>query len=206
MARRRFTRSDNVRRLVAHEAARMMSEQGIDDFFLAKRKAADRLGVTDQSKLPRNAEIEAALVENQRLFDADRHRNRLNDYRKAAREALHQFAEFAPRAAGAVLSGAVAEGTDLELHFFTDTPERVSIRFMDSGIPFRLVDRRIRTSANDYRRYPGYRFFAGEVPVLVLVFPCDGIRQSPVSPVDGRPMRRADLGEIETLIESGFSE
>jgi hypothetical protein len=33
------------------------------------------------------------------------------------------------------------------------------------------------------------------------VFPLDGIRQAPVSPVDGRPMRRADAAELETLLE-----
>jgi len=33
------------------------------------------------------------------------------------------------------------------------------------------------------------------------VFPADGIRQGAVSPVDGKPMRRANLGEVEALIE-----
>lgn len=191
-----------MRRLVAHEAARMMSEQGIDDFYLAKRKAADRLGVTEQSGLPRNAEIEAALVENQRIFNAGRHAGRLSAYREAARDALASFAEFQPRATGAVLSGALAEGADLELHFFSDTPENVSLRFIEAGIPYRLVDRRLRISGNGYQRYPGYRFLAGDVPVLVLVFPSDGIRQAPLSPVDGRPMRRADLAELQGMLST----
>jgi hypothetical protein len=34
------------------------------------------------------------------------------------------------------------------------------------------------------------------------VFPLDGIRQAPVSPVDGRPMRRADTAEIEALLSA----
>ena len=37
-------RADNMRRLVANEAARIMAEQGIEDFLAAKRKAAERLG------------------------------------------------------------------------------------------------------------------------------------------------------------------
>jgi hypothetical protein len=32
------------------------------------------------------------------------------------------------------------------------------------------------------------------------VFPIDGIRQSPYSPVDGRPMKRADVKEVSDLI------
>jgi hypothetical protein len=30
----------------------------------------------------------------------------------------------------------------------------------------------------------------------------DGIRQAPVSPVDGKPMRRADVDELEELLKS----
>ena len=178
----------------------MMSEQGIDDYLLAKRKAAERLGVTDQASLPRNAEIEAALVENQRIFSAEKHADRLRDYRNTARDFLQRFSEFDPRLVGPALSGAVAEGGDLELHFFTDTPERVSLQFMDAGIPYRLVDRRIRMPGNGHVRFPGYRFLAGDVPVLVLVFPRDGIRQAPLSPVDSKPMRRADLAELNRLL------
>ena len=36
-----------------------------------------------------------------------------------------------------------------------------------------------------------------------MVFPGDGIRQAPVSPVDGRPMRRADLAQVEELLGQG---
>ena len=33
--------------------------------------------------------------------------------------------------------------------------------------------------------------------VEATVFPLDGIRQAPVSPVDGKPMRRADAAELD---------
>jgi hypothetical protein len=38
--------------------------------------------------------------------------------------------------------------------------------------------------------------------IEATVFPTDGIRQSPVSPVDGRPMRRADVADLEALLAS----
>jgi hypothetical protein len=37
-------------------------------------------------------------------------------------------------------------------------------------------------------------------PVELVVFNIDGIRQAPISPVDGKPMRRADLREVEGLL------
>lgn len=177
-----------------------MSEQGLDDYYLAKRKAAERLGLSDQASLPRNAEIEAALVERQRLFDAQTHDKRIRQYREAAHNALLFFSAFSPRVAGTVLSGAVAIGSDLEIHLFAETVELVTMKLAENDVPYRLVDRRMRQSGNEYVRYPACRFIADDVPVLTILFPVDGVRQAPMCPVAGRPMRRADIRELETLI------
>ena len=201
MAWRNSNRSDNVRRLVAYEAAKIMSEHGLDDYYLAKRKAAERLGVSDQASLPRNAEIEAALVEHQRLFDVDKHSDRMQQYLHAARNALIFFSEFSPRVSGAVLSGTVAIGADLEIHLFVDTIELVTLTLTEKKVPYRLVDRRVRTSGNGHVRFPACRFIADDVPVLAILFPVNGMRQAPLCPVNGRPMRRADMRELESLIQ-----
>ena len=58
MGRGRSPRADNLRLAIAQEAARLMIEHGHEDYGAAKRKAAERLGVTDQAVLPKNAEIE----------------------------------------------------------------------------------------------------------------------------------------------------
>ena len=42
---------------IAMEAARHMSESGISDYQLAKRKACQQLGVLDSRNLPSNQEI-----------------------------------------------------------------------------------------------------------------------------------------------------
>ena len=68
MPRRKSFRNDNLRRAVAQEAARVMAEHGIQDFRAAKRKAAERFGVTEEGALPSNAEVEESLVAYQRLF------------------------------------------------------------------------------------------------------------------------------------------
>jgi hypothetical protein len=50
--------------------------------------------------------------------------------------------------------------------------------------------------------FPALRFEANGRTVDATVFPVDGIRQSPYSPVDGRPMRRADAREVAELVAS----
>ena len=60
MARRNRDRGENLRLQIAQEAARIIAEQGIEDYLQAKRKAAERFGACDKAVLPKNAEIEAA--------------------------------------------------------------------------------------------------------------------------------------------------
>ena len=45
------------------------------------------------------------------------------------------------------------------------------------------------------------RFEIDDQPIEATVFPTDGIRQAPVSPVDGKPMRRANAIEARSAAE-----
>jgi len=179
-----------------------MAQHGIHDFLTAKRKAAERLGVTDTSALPGNVEIEQALVDYQRLFDADAHEQSLQSQRRAALRAMHWLSDFSPRLVGPVLSGSATEHADIQLHVFADCPENIALQLLDRGIAHEVTERRIRLDAERIKAYPGLRFAVGNRRIDATVFPRDGIRQAPVSPVDGRPMRRADAAELAALLES----
>lgn len=200
MTRRPNPRADLLRQAVAEEAARIMREQGVDDFLLAKRKAAERLGVTDASILPRNTEIEAALVAHQRLFAADRHEADLAAMRRSALEAMRLMSDFQPRLVGPVLTGTASAHSEINLHLFTESPEAVSIRLEERGVPHEVLERRLRYERDRVVTYPALRFVAGRQTVDAVVFPLDGIRQAPPSPVDGKPMRRASAAEVEALL------
>jgi hypothetical protein len=200
--KRHPTRGDNVRRALAQEAARIMAEHGIRDFGLAKRKAAERLGVVDGSALlPKNTEIESALAEYQRLFGGDSHLTALDAQRRAALSAMRYLREFTPRLVGAVLSGTASEHSEVQLHLFADCAESVTLKLLDEGIPHEVTEKRVKFNAEHIRAFPGVRFEMEEQPIEATVFPTDGIRQAPVSPVDGRPMRRASTFEVEALLE-----
>lgn len=200
MSRRPNPRADMLRAAVAEEAARIMREQGVDDFLLAKRKASERLGVTDSAVLPRNSEIEAAMMAHQRLFAADRHLEELAALRRSALQAMRLLAEFQPRVVGPVLTGTASAHSEINLHLFSETAETVTLRLTERGIPHEVVERRVRFERDRTPAYPCVRFVAGNQTVDAVVFPLDGIRQSPTSPVDGRPMRRATAAELEALL------
>ena len=189
------------RRRIAVEAARLMSEQGVRDFHIAKLKAAERLGIGADSALPKNSEIEEALREHQRLFDADDQPQRLRRYREAAREALQFFAAFEGRLVGSVLDGSADRHSSVCLHLFADEPEAV-IRFLDENrIPYEEHDRALRLSRDaEPIDYPVFEFSAGGVPFDVTVLPLAQLRQAPLDRSGDKPMRRASLGALDALL------
>lgn len=193
-------RTEYLRRALAQEAARVMAEHGVRDFLTAKRKAAARLGVIDGSVLPGNTEIESALREYQRLFGGAAHVQSLLSQRQVALDVMQRLERFSPRLVGRVLQGTATVHDEVVLHVFADRLESVTFQLIDQGIPFEVSERRTRLDPERTVNQPALRLELDEQPVELVVFGLDGIRQAPISPVDGKPMRRADLGEVLELL------
>lgn len=189
-----------LRALLTQECARIMAEEGVKDFMLAKRKATARLGLTTRTLLPSNTEIEQALLAYQRLFKSAEQARHLRTLRQAAVEAMRFLARFRPRLVGPVLTGAAGNQMDINLHLFTDTAEDVVLFLLHHNIPFNTSERRLRLGSGDYACFPAFSFGAGEVNIEMIVFTRDAEREAPRSPVDGRPMRRATLAEVQALL------
>ncbi|MGH8124227.1 MAG: hypothetical protein ACREPK_00040 [Rhodanobacteraceae bacterium] len=196
-------RSHQLRRRIALEAARLISEHGIRDFRMAKRKAAQRIGVDDEGFLPRNREIEEALREHQRLFRADEQPRALRKRREAARDAMRFLERFEPRLVGAVLEGTADTHSPVRLHVFDDVPEDVVGFLREHGIAFDMRARTLRLDRQRSAEFPMLLFHAGNVAVDVTVFPRDALRQAPIDPIDERPQQRASLAALEELLAEG---
>lgn len=200
MASRGNGKDKQMRQRIALEAGRIMAESGTQDFSGAKRKAALRLGAPETRNLPSNSEIEQALMEYQRLFRADSQPQRLRELRETALQAMQLLERFAPLLVGPVLQGTADAHTGVTLHVFTDTPEDINLFLMEHAIPAQVGERRLRMGMESFVHYPAYHFMAGDVPVELVVFPLVGQRQAPLSPVDGRPMKRAKPAAVRDLL------
>ena len=200
MRRTMKLKPDHRRAAIANEAARLIQEHGISDFRGAKEKAIERLGLKAGGPLPSNGEIEAALAERNRIFRADSHLSHLRQARVAALEIMRPLEAYHPRLVGSVLSGHATEYSTIDLHLFSDAAEAVGLSLDAMGINHRTVQHRHRLRRDHVERFPGYRFHAAEFEFSATVFPERRRRQAPLSPVDGRPMRRAGLREIEQLV------
>ena len=193
-------RTRERRQRLAHEAARLMAEGGIRDFQLAKRKAAQRLGIHDDASLPRNREIEEALREYQRLFLGDRQVAEVRRRREAALRALEFFAAFEPRLVGPVLDGTADAHSPVALHLHSDDPDAVPRWLDEHGIPAQSRSRRLRLDRQREGDFPAWLFSAEDLAFDATVLPLDVVRQAPLSGIDEKPMRRASAAQLRTLL------
>mgnify|MGYP001821521786 FL=1 len=187
--------------MVAQETARIIVNQGIRDFGLAKKKAAERLGLRDRGSLPGNAEIEQAVSEHLQLFAGDSHHDLLNTMREAALSAMELLSGFTPRLVGPVLNGTADANSAVNLHIFADSAESVAHALDQNGLSSKPYERRLKSRRDRAETYAGVEFQHGEASVQATVLPIDGIRQAPISPVDGKPMQRADEKAVRELLQ-----
>lgn len=199
MTRRQRTNS-RITTLLAQECAKLMAEEGIQDFRSAKRKAALRLGIADKAVLPDNTEIEQALLSHCRLFHADHQVHQLRALRETALDAMRFLAQFRPRLVGSVLSGCMGSHTAIHLHLFADPCEDVPMFLMENRIPYTTTERRLKMASGAPLCQSVFSFAANNADIQLTVFEPLAEREAPLSPVDGRPMRRASLAEVQALL------
>jgi hypothetical protein len=124
---------------IADVAARLISEHGIADWSLAKRKAVRQLMLPERTPLPGDDEIEAALIEQQALFGGDEHAETLRQQRREALKWLHDLAEFSPTLVGGVAAGWATEHSDLRIDLIADDSKNVELALINRGIAYRVA-------------------------------------------------------------------
>lgn len=196
--------NDRARKILAQEAARIIVEHGVDDFRLAKNKAAERLGLLGRGSLPGNSEIEAAVSEHLQIFGRESHYELLQALRRTALAAMDILSQFSPRLVGPVLSGTAGASSAVNLHVFSDTPELIAQHLDEHQVTYKPFERRLKSrhGRDCAQTYAGFRFLRDDSSIEATVFPFDGMRQAPISPVDGRPMKRADKSAVLQLLNT----
>lgn len=191
---------DEIRQRISREAARLIAEEGINDFHVAKRKAIDRLCLPEGQHLPSNPEIEQALAQHLQLFHARELPQTLSRLRRLAVQTMRLLQRFDPRLVGSLVTGHVTRFSEIQLHVTTDAPELFAFFLQEHGIPYVETNKRLRFGGNRSEVLPIYRFLTDDVPVEIYLFSTTAAREAPLSPVDGRSMKRMPLIEVEALV------
>jgi len=196
---RKISRHNGTRARIAAVAARIMAEDGIDDFALAKRKAARQLGASESQALPANDEIEAELRAYRALYQAQEHPERIAELRRVALDAMRALERFNPYLTGPVLRGIAGRYAEIDLQLFPESAKEVEIFLLDRGIAY---------ATSEGRRYSGDRARAVTVlslswsgtPLKLTVFDARDERLALKTSQAGRVMDRAGIPEVGALI------
>lgn len=163
---------------IAQLSARIILEEGVNDYTVAKRKAAARLGL-DLKEMPDNQTIEAALREYHRIFRFQQQPAFIRGLREIALEAMEFLAEFSPRLVGAVLEGTAGKHSPITLHLFPETPEAVIWKLVETNIPYKEKPHAIAADLGSQARIPVLSFcFRGHL-IEALLYPQKALRTAP---------------------------
>lgn len=185
-------RNHQARLRIAQLAAQLMSEHGIRDHALAKRKAARQLGVTANNLLPSNEEIDAELRAYVSLFEPEEHERDLDDLRRQAVEVMTSLNRFRPVLVGGLAQGIAARHADIELEVFADSSKEFEQFLLNQDIDFKSEERR------------GGSFFilyAEPADVQVQVLPVQIEHQASRGNTETR--RRLTEAQLRRLIDQG---
>lgn len=204
MAKDSFSRQQQLRQLIAQQAARMMAEEGIADYAFAKRKASRQLGAGDVNCMPTNAEIEEEIRLYHDIYNSEEQPENLRQLRADALTVMQLLQRFNPHLTGAVLDGTAGKYAETQIHLFADSLKEVEMFLLNQQVPYETDEKSYRVSGdrkNEHRK---------KVPVLTLhgpnglirlsVFDADDIRMPAKSPVNGHAGQRINAEALALLL------
>ncbi len=186
----------DMRRRIAHAAARLLAEDGSLDYGSAKRKAARQLGAPDSGNLPDNQQIEEALRSYQALYQAEETREQVALLRQVAIEYMERLANFDPHLTGPVLNGTAGRHASINLQLFTDQQKDVDFLLLSLGTPYQATDYRAADAPG--RIFPRFVIDDPRANIEIIVYPAAELRAMKRLQPDGNP-RRARLSHVRTL-------
>jgi len=193
------TGRNDRRNHIAYLAARLMAEDGIEDYALAKRKAARQAGMAETRELPTNEEIEEAFRTYQQIYHHEEHRNRLRALRETAVRAMRELARFNPHLTGSVLTGNVGKYADVNLQLFTDNEKTVELYLIDRRIPYTSAQSRLYLG-DEMRTVPVYTLNDHGTDIELTVLSTLNLRGPLRTSPEGKNIERAKLQAVEQLL------
>lgn len=122
------------RETIAAVAARLIVESELTDWSLARRKAAEHLGLSPRATpMPSDDEIIAEIRIYHALYGGDEHAKQLQAQRELALEAMRLLPRFTPQLVGPVAEGWAHAGSDIVIEVFAQNSKEVEIELVNMG-------------------------------------------------------------------------
>ena len=128
------SRREEIRRLVAREAAWLLYTGQAEEYKMAKERAARALGARI---LPSNLEVAIELDRLADELEGPERARRLVEARREALSLMKVLRKFHPRLVGSVWRGIAHEGSDIDVEVFWDEPGAIEEALRGAGYDIR---------------------------------------------------------------------
>ena len=183
-----------------------MYDRQESEYYRAKMKAARRIcqGWVKPADLPSNAEIRDEIQAIARLFEGAKRTENLQAMRIAALRYMRMLTPFRPRLIGSVLTGHIRQGSDIDLHLFSDTAEAVTYVLEAEGVIHTLERKRVRKGGEE-TTYT-HVHVTDEFPLELTIYPADKAHHVFKSSITGKGIERASIAELEQLLQEQYPD
>ena len=195
-----------LRRQIAWEAARLMYSRQESEYFTAKKKAARQFcqGWVRPADLPSNVEVRDQIQLLARMFEGDTRTNNLLAMRLAALAMMRRLSPFRPRLIGSVLTGHVRQGSDIDLHVFSDTSEAVTHLLDQDGLTYTVERKQVRKHGEE--RVYTHVHLVDTFPFELTLYPADQAHYVFKSSITGKGIERASIAELEIFLTEEYPD
>lgn len=201
-----LSKSSKLRRQICYEAARAMYFRHESEYYRAKQKAAKRIckGWVKPADLPSNAEIRDEIQALARLYEGQSRLDNLKQMRLVAMRIMRLLERFKPKLIGSTLTGHVRQGSDIDIHVFSDSVEAIGM-CLDQQMLFYDVERK-EVRKHDQTRVFTHIHLKDQFPVELTIYPAKMVSHTFTSSITGKPIERASINELEQYLAEQYPE
>lgn len=195
-----------LRRQICFEAARAMYFRHESEYYRAKQKAARRIckGWVKPADLPSNAEIRDEIQALARLYEGDKRTENLRQMRVVAYRVMQLLKRFRPKLIGSTLTGHIRQGSDIDIHVFSDSIEAITMALDEQMLFFDVERKKVRKDGEE--RVYTHIHLKDVFPIELTVYASNQVNHVFKSSITGKAIERATLPQLEELMAEEYPD
>jgi len=164
--------SKNTKLSVANLAAQMIMEEGIKDYFFAKKKAAKSLGLNENVSLPTNIQIDKAIEEFHKIFNQDTNIEFLEHFKDQALNVMDLFKGFKPHLMNELTKGIIPKFPEIKINLFADNIKDIEYVLLNSEISYEFSETKMykKSGKNSIKSVPTIYLDNLPIPAEIKIY------------------------------------
>ena len=195
-----FDTKAKLKDMIAQESARIIAEQGFENFSAAKAKAAKFLNVEKKGCLPNNSEVERKLIQHYKIFHYKSHSNLIYSMRSIALIIMQLFNNYQPFLVGSVANGTASKSSKINIHLTSDNLEEIIHVLEKNKIFYKSCERQLKINKKINKKYMGLELNYHNSNIELTIFSYRESKHAPISRIDNKPMKRIKIKKLEKLL------